>query len=208
MWPAPKGAAFTALARDPARLGSVDPLGEVVAALQLRRDLRRVHLRVLGEVLGVLPLEVLAAILGVGRAAEVAVRGRLLVLGLTERKGHSDRARPAVERNLDDVGDVLSRERTLLRAIGLHEERQRLRHANGVGELHKRTLAEAALHNGLGHLTADVGRGAVHLGGVLAGEGTATVRAPATVGIDDGLATSEAGIALRAADDELARGVD
>merc|ERR1712066_779665 len=80
---------------------SVHPLGQIVAGLQLRGDLRGVHLRVLGEVLGILPLEVLDALLGVRLAPEVAVRRRLLVFGLTERQGHRDRAGAAVEGNLD-----------------------------------------------------------------------------------------------------------
>eukprot|EP00665_Eupelagonemidae_sp_cell47_P006975 gene6975-biopygen1140 len=43
--------------------GSVDPLREVVALLQLGADLRRAHLLVLAEVLRVLPLEVLLPVL-------------------------------------------------------------------------------------------------------------------------------------------------
>ena len=48
----------------------------------------------------------------------------------------------------------------------------------------------------------------IDLGGVLAGEGAATVRAPAAVGVDDDLAAGEAGIAVGAADGEAAGGVE
>merc|ERR1719343_1950133 len=66
----------------------VHPLGQVVASLQRCGDLLRVHLGVLREVLGVLPLEELDASLGVRLTAEVAIRRRLLVLRLAQRQGH------------------------------------------------------------------------------------------------------------------------
>jgi hypothetical protein len=53
--------------------------------------------------------------------------------------------------------------------------------------LHKCALAETALHNRLGHLPADVGCRAVHLGGVFPGERTTTVSTPASIGVDDNL---------------------
>ena len=53
-----------------------------------------------------------------------------------------------------------------------------------------------------------VGRRAVDLRRVLAREGAAAVGAAAAVGVDDDLAAREARIAVGAADDELARGVD
>merc|ERR1719421_192517 len=102
----------------------------------------------------------------------------------------------------------LRRQAARLRAVGLDEEGERLGDADRVGQLHERALREAALHNGLGHLPADVRRRAVDLGRVLAGERTATVRTPAAVGVDDDLAAREARVALRPADGELARRVD
>merc|ERR1712187_177213 len=171
---------------------SIDPFGQIVAALELRRHLRRGHALVLGEVLGILPLKELDAVLRVRLTAKVAIGGSLLVLGLTEREGLRYGARAAIALHLDHVGDVVRCQRTLLRAVGLHKERQRLRHANGVGELDQGTLAEAALHDRLGHLPADVCRGAVHLSWVLTREGTPTVSAPAAVRVDDDLAARQA----------------
>ena len=49
---------------------------------------------------------------------------------------------------------------------------------------------------------------AVHLRGVLAREGTAAVGALAAVGVDDDLAAGQTGVAVRAADHKLARGVN
>ena len=69
-------------------------------------------------------------------------------------------------------------------------------------------LFRSGLDDGLGHPPAGVGRRAVDLRRVLAREGAAAVRAPAAVRVDDDLAAREAGVALRAANDELARGVD
>mmetsp|Transcript_69582 Transcript_69582/g.161217 ORF Transcript_69582/g.161217 Transcript_69582/m.161217 type:complete len:213 (-) Transcript_69582:91-729(-) len=187
---------------------SVHPFGQIVAALQLCSDLRRGHVLVLGQVLGVLPFEELDAVLGHGLTAKVAVGRSLLVLGFSQGERHGNGARAAVEGNLDDIGDVLRRERTLFGPVSLQEERQRLRNTNGIRELHQSTLAQATLHHGLGHLAADVSCRAIDLGGVLSREGTAAMRTPASVGVDDDLAAREAGITLRPANDELAGGVD
>merc|ERR1719261_535065 len=156
------------------------------------------HGHVLGEVRRVLPLKVLHAVLRVRRAAEMAVGRRDLVLGLTELEGLGDGARAAVEGDLHHLRDGLRRQAARLRAVGLDEEGERLGDADRVGELNESALREAALHDGLGHLPADVRRRAVDLRRVLAGEGAAAVRAPAAVSVDDDLAAGEAGIALRA----------
>merc|ERR1719359_2815829 len=186
----------------------VHPLLEVVALLQLRIHAGRGHGRVLREVRGVLPLEVLLAVLRVWLATEVAVRSRDLVLRLTQLQRLRDGARAAVEVDLHDLRDRLRRQAARLRAVRLHEERERLRNADRVRELHERALAEAALHHRLGHLPADVRRRAIDLRRVLAGERAAAVRTPPTVRVDDDLAPGEPSVTLRAADDELARRVD
>merc|ERR1719401_2696675 len=76
---------------------SIHPLCQVPAALQLSRDLLRCHALVLGEVLGVLPLEELNSVLRVGLAAEVAISGGLLVLGFAEGQGLRNGTRSAIE---------------------------------------------------------------------------------------------------------------
>merc|ERR1712224_872633 len=108
-----------------------------------------------------------------------------------EGKGQSNSTWTAIEGNLDDIRDVISTKVTLLRSIGLNEDREGLRDANGIRKLHKSTLAQATAHDGLGHLPANVCSRAVHLGWILAGEGTTAVCTPATVGVDDDLAASE-----------------
>mmetsp|Transcript_10007 Transcript_10007/g.18591 ORF Transcript_10007/g.18591 Transcript_10007/m.18591 type:complete len:449 (-) Transcript_10007:108-1454(-) len=186
----------------------VHPLREVGAALQGGIYLSSAHALVLGQILGVLPLEKLDALLCVCLATEVAICCSLLVLWLPEGKGLGDGSRAAIELDLQHLGDVVHGQGTLLAAVSLHEQRQRLCHTDGIGKLHQASRAQAAVHHGLGHLSADVGSRAVHFRGVLAREGAAAVRAPATVRVDDDLAASQACIALRAADDELARRVD
>merc|ERR1719229_37268 len=174
------------------RGSSINPLGQIVAGLELRRDLLRGHALVLGQVLGVLPFEKLDTLLSIRLTAKVAVRRGLLVLGLTESQGLGDGTRAAIECDLDDVRDVVRCQGALLGAVGLHEKRKRLRHTDGIRELDQGALAEAAPHHGLGHLPADVRRGAVHLRGVLAGEGAAAVGPPATVRVNDDLTAGEA----------------
>merc|ERR1719491_410624 len=162
----------------------------------------------LGQILGILPLEELDSILCVRLATEVAVGRRLLVLGFTECQRLRDGTWPAVEGDLDDVGDVICSEFTLLRSVGLQEERQRLRDTDCVRELHQYALAETTLDERLGHLPADVSGRPVDLRRVLAGESTTAVGTPTAVSINDNFPASEAGIALRATNDELPRGVD
>merc|ERR1711907_494059 len=148
---------------------SVNPLGKVVAGLQLSTDLLRVHALVLGQVLCVLPLEELLAILCVRLATEVAIGSGLLVFGLPERKGQSNSTWTAIKGDLDDVGDVISSKVALLRAIGLNKDREGLGDTNGIRKLHKGTFAQATAHDGLGHLPANVCSRAIHLGWILAG---------------------------------------
>mmetsp|Transcript_69808 Transcript_69808/g.145924 ORF Transcript_69808/g.145924 Transcript_69808/m.145924 type:complete len:433 (-) Transcript_69808:35-1333(-) len=138
----------------------------------------------------------------------MAVSSSLLILGLTECQRLGNGTRPAVELDLDHVGDVVGGERALLGAVGLHEQGQGLRDADGVRELHQGALAESALDDGLRHLPADVGSRSIDLGRILTRESTASVGTPATVGVDDDLSTCQAGITLGPSDDELAGGVD
>merc|ERR1712151_242834 len=187
---------------------SVHPLGQVIARLECCSDLCRIHRGVLLHILGILPLEEFLAVFGVRHAAEVAVCRCLLVLRLAKGQCRRDGARTAVELDLEYIGDVLGRQLALLSAVGLKEQRQRLCDTNGVGKLHQSALAEAALHHRLCHLPTDVGSRTVHLGGVLARKRATTVRTPAAIGVDDDLAASEAGVALRTTDDELSRRID
>ena len=146
---------------------SIHPLCEIVAGLQLGLDLRTVHGLVLGQVLGILPLEELDAVLCVWLAPKVAIGGSLLVFGLTQGKRKGNGTWAAIKGQLDNICDVVSAQVTLLSAVSLHKDREGLCDTNGIGELHEGTLAQATLHNGLGYLPADVGSGAVNFGWIL-----------------------------------------
>ena len=93
-------------------------------------------------------------------------------------------------------------------AVGGHEHAHRLGHADGVGHLHQHLVGHAGGHQILGDVAGGVGRRAVHFARVFARERAAAVGALAAVGVYDDFAAREAGIAVRTADDELARGVD
>ena len=80
--------------------------------------------------------------------------------------------------------------------------------ADDVGELHLTDVGQFGRHHALGDVARHVGRRAVHLARVLAGEGAAAVTAHAAVGVDDDLAAGQAGVGLGAAVQEGAGGVD
>merc|ERR1719375_2009625 len=101
---------------------SVNPLGEVVAGLQLGLDLGRVHGLVFRQVLGILPLEELDAIFRFWLASKVAVSSSLLVLWLSQCQRHSNASRTAVKVDLDNVCDIVWCQAALLGAICLDKE--------------------------------------------------------------------------------------
>jgi len=140
--------------------------------------------------------------------AKVAVGGGLdePVAAFLQVEVDGDHAGPEVEVLLDDLEDLLVRDAP--GAVRVDEHGQGLRHADGVGDLHEAAAGEAAGHDALGGLPGDVGAAAVHLGGVLAGEGATAVGTPAAVGVDDDLAAGEAGVAVGPTDDEAARRVE
>ena len=83
-----------------------------------------------------------------------------------------------------------------------------LRHADRVGHLDLAFAGQAGGHDVLGDIARGIGGRAVDLGGILAGKRAAAVRRSAAVGVDDDLAPGQAAVALGAADDECAGGVD
>ena len=97
--------------------------------------------------------------------------------------------------------------RDLAGAESVHGDGYGLRHADGVGELDLTAFGKARGHDILGDVAAHIGGAAIHLAGVLAGEGAAAVVARATVGVDDDLAAGKAGIAHGPAHHEAPGGV-
>ena len=96
----------------------------------------------------------------------------------------------------------------LARAESLHQHADGASHADGVGQLHLAAGSQAGSHHILCHPAGSVSGAAIHLGGILAGESAAAVGCAAAVGVHDDLAAGQAGVALRAADNETTGGVD
>src|SRR5215471_5972489 len=87
-------------------------------------------------------------------------------------------------------------------------DRQRLGHADGIGELDGAAIGETGSHDVLGEVARGVGGRAVNFGGILTGKGAPAMRSRSAIGIDDDLATGEPAIPIGSADEELTRGID
>ena len=80
-------------------------------------------------------------------------------------------------------------------------------HTNGIGQLDLALVCQAGCHNVLGNIPGCVGSGAVHLGRVLAREGAAAMTAITAIGVHDDLASGQAAVTLRTADNKASGGV-
>lgn len=88
------------------------------------------------------------------------------------------------------------------------KERQRLRHADGVGQLDGAARGEPGADHVLGQLVGEIGGRSINLGRILAAEAAAAMRCHAVIGIDDDHAAGQPGVAVWPADLERAGGVD
>lgn len=135
-------------------------------------------------------------------ATEVAARGGLLVDGAAEVEVAGEDTGAQVE-VLQDNGEDL-RVGAGASAVGVDVDREGLGHTDGVGDLDQGAGSEAGSDDGLGDPAGSVGARAVDLGGVLAGEGTTSVGSPASVGINDDLASCETTISHGSTNGEAA----
>ena len=138
----------------------------------------------------------------------MAISCRLLIDRILELVTFDDAVWGKVESLLDDAGDVTVGHGDFGRAIGVDVDAHRLGTTDGIAELHQHLVADACRHHVLGDVACRVCSGTVHLGGILAGEGSATVRPATPVGVHDDLAASQTSVAVRSPDDESARRVD
>merc|ERR1719510_1603802 len=92
----------------------IHPFSQIVAALELCRDLVRLHRLVLAKIFGVFPLKKLDPIFCVWLSSEMTVCGSLLVFGLPECQRHRYGTWAAIEVDFDDVGDVICGQSSLL----------------------------------------------------------------------------------------------
>ena len=111
------------------------------------------------------------------------------VATLLQVKVDADHPRPEVKVLLHNLEDILVRDRA--GTVSVNKDRQGLRHTNGIGDLHNAAACKTTSNDALGSLPGNVCTTAVDLGRVLARESTTTVGSPATIGVDDYLATSE-----------------
>ena len=153
--------------------------------------------------IGLLPGE---AAVRVRRAAEVAIGGGPGIDRPVEIEVCPDAARgqahDLTQRNLK-LGLIHA-----AGAVQIDVNRQRFGDTDGIGQLDGGPVRQIGGDDILGQIAGGIGGGAVDLGRILAGEGTATMRGRATVGIDDDLAPGQAAVAIRAADFENAGGID
>ena len=124
----------------------------------------------------------------------------------TDMNEPTDDTRPEVPVVADDLDELSVG--LLASAVGFDKDRQRLSDTDGVRELDKGTTSETSSYKGLGDPASGVGSRTIHLGEVLAREGTSTVGTPATVGVNDDLTASETSITLGTTDNETSRGLD
>jgi hypothetical protein len=79
----------------------------------------------------------------------------------------------------------------LARAVQVDVERQRLGHADGIGELDGAALGEARGHDILGEVARCIGSRPVHLGRILAGEGAAGLAKRCTIQLSYAIGVAE-----------------
>ncbi len=143
---------------------------------------------------------------GQARSAEMAVGCGGSVDGTAQVEAANDAAGGHVHGGAEQLGHLLVGNDA--GAVGIHTDGNGLSYADGIGQLHLNLLGKACSNQVLGHVAGHVGSGTVHLGGILAGEGAAAVGEVAAVGIYNDLTAGQTGVAVGAADDEIAGGVD
>src|SRR5690606_31486058 len=136
----------------------------------------------------------------VGSPAEVTVRGSWRVDRLAQLEVVDDRRGAQVEYLAD--GALQSLIGHLAGAERVDRDRHRLGDANRVRDLDLAAIRQPGLDDVLGDPACCVCRGTIDLARVLARECTAPVPGHAAVGVDDDLAAGQAGISLRATNDE------
>src|SRR5438876_2511449 len=168
---------------------SIVPLGDTIAWCPRLDSGRAFEPRGLPQrvrAIGVLPGE-----LGLG-AAEMPVRSGLFVDRPQQIELADDRRRLERERGADRLLDLLLGNG--VRSERLHHDRDRLRDSDGVCDLHLAASRQTRGNHVLRHPARRVGGAAVHLRGVLAGEGATAVVPHAPVGVDDALPSGPAAL--------------
>src|SRR6266851_8972505 len=146
------------------------------------------------------------AAIGFWLAAEMAIGRGPRVNRLVEAEMGTDAARREIEKLLQQGRELVFVDLAGARRVDI--DGKRFRYADGIGELDGAALGEAGGDDVLGEIARGVGRRAVDLGRILAGEGAAAMRRGAAICVDDDLATGKSRIAVSATDNEAAGWVD
>ena len=141
-------------------------------------------------------------------SSEVTESGGLLVDWSLEVQLLDDVSWSEVEVVPHDSHEVILSQVVLGAAEGVDVDGQWVGETDGVGYLDQGSLAESVGDEGLGDVSSVVGGGSVDLGGVLSGEGTTSVWAPSSVGVNDDLSTGQTGVGGWASHNELLGWVD
>ena len=135
----------------------------------------------------------------------MTIRGSLGVDGAAEVELLDDGSGGKIEVGVDDLHELSV-------GLGSSTERvdvdgHRLLDTNGIRNLDGHAAGELGVNEGLGDPTASISSRAIDLGQVLSGEGTATVGAGSSVGINLELTSSDTGVSHGTSNDETSRGV-
>src|SRR5215203_1936850 len=141
-----------------------------------------------------------------GLAPKVAIACSRSVNWPLQLQGVNDPARRQVEYVIDDlfegcIGQLTGTER-------LHQHGYRAGNPDGISDLHLAPPRQLGLDNVLGNPAGSIGSGPVHLRGILAAEGPATVPGHTAVGVDNDFSSCKSRVAVRASDDESAGRID
>jgi len=85
---------------------------------------------------------------------------------------------------------------------------QRISQTNRIRNLNEASMAESISYHRLGNIASIVSSRSVDLRLILSGEGTTSMRSPATVGVNNNFSASQTCISLRSSDVKLSRRVD
>jgi len=138
----------------------------------------------------------------------VAKGGSLLEDWTLKVKFLDDGTRAEVEIISHDANKVVVVHAFLYCTIGVDMDGKRVSNSNSVRYLHEHSMCKAIGNERLGNISSEVGGRSVDLRGVLSREGTTSMRAPSTVGIDNNLSSSETSVSSGSTEAELAGGVD
>ena len=119
-----------------------------------------------------------------------------------EAEPFDDGSRTKIEDHFSFFLDLGIVEAVFCRIVRIDIDRYRTGNTDGIGDLNSAFVGKTCSNNILCYVTSCIGCTAVNLGRIFAAECTAAMRSCATVGINNDLASGQAGIAMRSTDDK------